>query len=221
LTVQQYVTELLNLELDLADFETDLGGLALSADAQDLLFRDAHTAYAFTDEPVTDEQLKAVYHLVKWAPTAMNSQPLRVVLVRTPDARARLVQHMGGNNQARVSTAPAVAILAADVDFHDELHKTFPVVPSAREMFVADEAARERTARFSAALQAAYFLVGVRAAGLGAGPMTGFDAAGVDAEFFPDGDHKTLMVVNIGRTADDGQRPRLPRLDFDEVVASI
>lgn len=125
---------------------------------------------------------------------------------------------MGGNNQARVAAAPLVAILAADVDFHDELHKTFPVVPGAREMFVGDDAARERSARFSAALQAAYFLVGVRAAGLGAGPMTGFDAAGVDAEFFPHGDHKTLMVVNIGRTAGDGQRPRLPRLDFDEVV---
>ena len=212
------MTDLLNSDLDLSEFETDLAGLALSPDAQDLLFRDAHTAYAFTDEPVTDDQVKAVYDLVKWAPTAMNSQPLRVVLVRTPEARRRLVQHMGGNNQARVAGAPLVAILAADVEFHDELQKTFPVVPGAREMFVGDDAARERSARFSAALQAAYFLVGVRAAGLGAGPMTGFDAAGVDAEFFPHGDHKTLMVVNIGRTAGDGQRPRLPRLDFDEVV---
>ena len=147
------MTELLDHELDLGEFETDFAGLALSPDAQDLLFRDAHTAYAFTDELVTDEQLKAVYDLVKWAPTAMNSQPLRVVLVRTPEARARLVRHMGGNNQARVAGAPLVAILAADVDFHDELHKTFPVVPGAREMFVADDASRERSARFSAALQ--------------------------------------------------------------------
>ncbi len=215
------MTEILNLELDIADFEADVAGLALSPHAQDLLFREAHTAYAFTDEPVSDEQLRAVYDLVKWAPTAMNSQPLRVVLVRTAQARARLVEHMGGNNQARVAAAPVVAILAADVDFHDELHKTFPVAPGARERFVADEAARERSARFSAGLQAAYFLVGVRAAGLGAGPMTGFDAAGIDAEFFPDGDHRTLMVVNIGRTADDGQRPRLPRLDYDEVVTSV
>jgi nitroreductase len=218
--VQLYVTELLSRDIDLTPFEADLADLALSPDAQDLLFREAHTAYAFTDEPVTDAQLEAVYDLVKWAPTAMNSQPLRIVLVRTPEARARLVQHMGGNNKARVAAAPVVAILAADVDFHDELHKTFPIVPGARNLF-ADEAARERSARFSAALQAAYFLVGVRAAGLGAGPMTGLDAAGVDGEFFPDGAHRALMVVNIGRTAENGRRPRQPRLAFDDVVATI
>ena len=166
--------------------------------------------------------MQAVYDLVKWAPTAMNSQPLRVVLVRSPEARDRLVRHMGGNNQGRVAAAPLVAILAADVDFHDELHKTFPVFPGARELFAGDDAARERSARFSAALQAAYFLVGVRAAGLGAGPMTGFDADGVDAEFFPDGDHRTLMVVNIGSTAEDGgNRPRLPRLDYSDVVETV
>lgn len=212
------MTDLLHDELDLTAFEADLAGLALSADAQNLLFREAHTSYAFTDDPVTDEQMRAVYDLVKWAPTAMNSQPLRVVLVRSQQARARLVEQMGGNNQARVAAAPLVAILAADVDFHDELPKTFPVVPGVRDRFAADVEARERSARFSAALQAAYFLVGVRAAGLGAGPMTGFDAAGVDREFFPDGAHRSLMVVNLGRTAEDGRRPRMPRLDFDEVV---
>ncbi|GAA3640796.1 malonic semialdehyde reductase [Microlunatus ginsengisoli] len=216
------MTELLHSDIDLTSYEADFGDLALSADAQDLLFREAHTAYAFTDEPVTDEQLRAVYDLVKWAPTAMNSQPLRVVLVRSPEARERLVRHMGGNNQARVAAAPVTAILAADVDFHDELHRTFPVFPGARELFTGDDLARERSARFSAGLQAAYFLVGIRAAGLGAGPMTGFDAAGIDAEFFPDGAHRTLMVVNIGRTAaDGGNRPRLPRLDYTDVVETV
>jgi 3-hydroxypropanoate dehydrogenase len=215
------VTDVLNSD-DLAAFEADLDGLALAPDAQSLLFRDAHTAYAFTDEAVSDERMQAVYDLVKWAPTAMNSQPLRVVLVRSPEARARLVKHMGGNNQGRVASSPLVAILAADVDFHDELHKTFPVFPGAREVFAADDSARERSARFSAALQAAYFLVGVRAAGLGAGPMTGFDAAGIDAEFFPAGDHRTLMVLNIGHPAEEGgTRPRLPRLDYAEVVETI
>jgi 3-hydroxypropanoate dehydrogenase len=215
------VTELLHPELDLTDFETDFSPLALSTDAQELLFRAAHTAYAFTDEPVTDEQIEAVYDLVKWAPTAMNSQPLRVLLIRTPEARARLVEHMGGANKARVDSSPLVAVLAADVDFHDELDRTFPVFPGARDMFAGDPAARERSARFNAALQSAYFLVGLRAAGLGVGPMTGFDAAGVNAEFFPAGDHKTLMVVNIGRTAETGNRPRLPRLDVSEVVSAI
>ena len=216
------MTELLQRDYDLTDFEADLDSLELSPEAQDLLFREAHTAYAFTDEPVSNEQLRAVYDLVKWAPTAMNSQPLRVVLVRSPEARARLVQHMGGNNQARVAAAPVTAILAADVDFHDELHRIFPAVPGARDRFADDIEARERTARFSAGLQAAYFLIGVRAAGLGAGPMTGFDAAAVDAEFFPNGDHKTLMVVNIGRPATEGaHRPRLPRLDYADVVETV
>jgi 3-hydroxypropanoate dehydrogenase len=214
------VTELLHRELDLTDFETDIAGLELSPAAQDLLFREAHTSYAFADEPVTDEQMQAVYDLVKWGPTAMNSQPLRILLVRSPEARARLVDQMSGNNKSRVAAAPLVAVLVADVDFHDELPKTFPVVPGARDRF-ADRNAREGSARFSAALQAAYFLIGVRAAGLGAGPMTGFDPAGVDAEFFPDGAHRALMVVTIGRTAEGGQRPRLPRLEFDEVVTVV
>ncbi|HET9648440.1 MAG TPA: malonic semialdehyde reductase [Microlunatus sp.] len=214
------MTDLLNHDIDLSEFETELSGLTLAPEAQDLLFREAHTAYAFTDEPVSDAQIAAVYDLVKWAPTAMNSQPLRVLLVRSPDARSRLVRHMGGSNQGRVAAAPLVAILAADLDFHDELPKVFPVFPGARDLF-ADDVARDRSARFSASLQAAYFLLGLRAAGLGAGPMTGFDAEGIDREFFAGSAHRTLMVVTIGRTADDGQRPRLPRLDFDEVVEAV
>src|SRR5690349_8417874 len=108
--------------------------LELSPEAQDLLFRDARTANAFTDEPVSEEQVRAIYDLVKWAPTSMNNQPLRIVLVRTPEARGRLVEQMGGNNKAKTSTAPLVAILAADTDFHDELGKVFPHFEGAREV---------------------------------------------------------------------------------------
>jgi nitroreductase len=195
--------------------------LELDAHGQDLLFRDARTANTFTDEPVTEEQMRAIYDLVKWAPTSMNNQPLRIVLVRTPEARGRLVELMGGNNKSKTSTAPLVAILAADTDFHDELGKTFPHFEGARDVFASNDAMRESSARLNATLQVGYFILGIRAAGLAAGPMTGFDAAGVDKEFFPDGAHRTIAVVNIGRPGPDAWFDRLPRLDYDEVVTSV
>lgn len=206
---------------DFAAFEADFDlPLAISPRVQDLLFRDARTGYAFTDEPVSDDEMRAIYDLIKWAPTAMNSQPLRIVLIRTPEARARLLGHVSEGNKAKTASAPLVAVLAADLDFHEELPKIFPVNPGARNGF-ADEERRERAAVFNASLQIGYFLIGVRAAGLVAGPMGGFDADGVAAAFFPDGRHKALLVVNIGHPADSAFRPRLPRLDFDEVVATV
>jgi 3-hydroxypropanoate dehydrogenase len=197
---------------------TAVANLALSAEAQELLFRNARTANSFTDAPVTDEQIQAVYDLVKWAPTSMNMQPLRVVLVRSADARTKLVDLMAEGNKAKTGTAPLVAVLAADVNFHDELHKTFPIFPGARDVFAGDDEAREGTAKFNAALQVGYFIMGVRAAGLAAGPMTGFDAEGINAEFFADGEHKVLAVVNIGQPGENAWFDRLPRLDYDEVV---
>src|SRR5699024_623615 len=120
--------------------------------AQDLLFREARTANAFTDEPVTDEQLRAIYDLVKWAPTSMNTQPLRIVVLRSEEAKARLVPLLAEGNRAKTASAPAVALLAADVDFHDELPKVFPHVPGARDLF-SDEDARTGTAELNAGLQ--------------------------------------------------------------------
>jgi 3-hydroxypropanoate dehydrogenase len=195
--------------------------LALHPSAQDLLFRDARTANTFTDEPVSEEQVKAIYDLVKWGPTAMNSQPLRVVLSRTPESRERLVRHMAEGNRAKTATAPLVAVLAADVDFHDEMPRVFPIRPGVREALAPDEVARENSARLSAALQIGYFIVGVRAAGLAAGPMGGFDAAGMDAEFFPDGRHRSLVVVNIGQPAPDAFYDRQPRLPYEDVVQTL
>jgi len=194
--------------------------LAIDADAQNLLFKQARTANAFTDEPVSEEQVRAIYELVKYGPTGMNAQPLRIVLVRSPEARARLVEHMSGTNKEKTGKAPLVAILAADTDFHDELHRVFPIFPGARDAFL-DDSRREGAARLNAALQAAYFLIGIRAAGLAAGPMGGFDTAGVDAEFFPDGKHRSLVVVNIGKPAENAWFDRLPRLDYEDVVTEV
>lgn len=195
--------------------------LVLEATAQDLLFREARTANSFTDEPVTDEQIQAIYDLVKYAPTAFNQQPLRVVLVRSAEARERLVRHLGEGNQAKTAAAPLVAILAADNEFHEELPTQFPVFPQAKDLLFSERATREQSARFNAALQVGYFILGVRAAGLAAGPMTGFNADGINKEFFGDGDHSVLAVVNIGKPGENAWYPRGPRLAFDEVVTTV
>ncbi len=194
--------------------------LALSPDAQDLLFREARTANTFTDEPVDAETVRAIYDLVKYAPTSMNNQPLRVALVESDGAREQLLKHMAEGNREKTASAPLVAVLAADTEFHENLPKVFPHFPQAREMF-ADDAGREQVARLNASLQVGYFLLGVRAAGLAAGPMTGFDAEGLDADMFADRPWKSLVVVNIGRPAENAWSDRLPRLEHDEVFASL
>ncbi|MFK0158861.1 malonic semialdehyde reductase [Streptomyces sp. NPDC090493] len=194
--------------------------LVLDPAAQDLLFREARTANTFTDEPVTDEQVQAIYDLVKYGPTSMNQSPLRVVLVRSPEARERLVQHMAEGNQKKTATAPLVAILAADNEFHEELPELFPHFPQAKDAVFGDRAVREGSAALNAALQAAYFIIGIRAAGLAAGPMTGVDFAGIQKEFLDD-DHTPLVVVNIGRPGPDAWFPRSPRLAYNDVVTTV
>ncbi|MCP3803934.1 malonic semialdehyde reductase [Allokutzneria sp. A3M-2-11 16] len=192
--------------------------MELDKAAQELLFTEARTANAFSPEPVSDETLRAIWELAKWAPTAMNSNPLRVVYLRTEEAKARLIPHMSEGNQAKTATAPVVAVLAADSAFHEHMPHLFPIREGMREYFAGDDAARTHTAEFNSALQAGYFLLAVRAAGLAAGPMGGFDRAGVDGEFFADGRHRSIMVVNIGKPGEGAWFDRLPRLDYDEVV---
>lgn len=194
--------------------------LVLDPAAQDLLFREARTANTFSDEPVTDEQVQAIYDLVKYGPTAFNQSPLRITVVRSAEARERLVQHMAEGNQAKTASAPLVAILSADNEFHEELPHLFPHFPQAKDAFFSERGTREGAASLNAALQAAYFIIGVRAAGLAAGPMTGFDAAGIQKEFLDD-DHTPLVVVNIGKPGEGAWYPRSPRLEFDEVVTTV
>ncbi|MFD6970369.1 MULTISPECIES: malonic semialdehyde reductase [unclassified Streptomyces] len=194
--------------------------LVLDSAAQDLLFREARTANTFTDEPVTEEQVQAIYDLVKYGPTAFNQTPLRITLVRSAEARERLVKHMAEGNQPKTSTAPLVAILSADNEFHEELPALFPAFPQAKELFYSERPAREQSAVLNASLQAAYFIIGIRAAGLAAGPMTGVDFAGLQKEFLDD-DHTPLIVMNIGKPGEDAWYPRGPRLAFDEVITTV
>ena len=139
--------------------------------------------------------MRAVFDLVKWGPTSRNGQPLRIVLVRSPQARERLLPHLTPRNQVKAGTAPLIAVLAVDSDSEEATNSGW--------------------------LQAGYFLVGVRAAGLSALPMGGFDRTGLDREFFPDGSHRTLLVMSLGYATEAAHRPRQPRLDYDEVVSTV
>lgn len=192
--------------------------LALDQRAQELLFTEAHTANAFLDEPVSDERLASIYEMIKWAPTAANTQPLRVLFVRSPEAKERLLPHLAEGNKAKSLQAPVNAILAADTEYHEFIPRLAPFMAAMKDRLAANPDLRQQQARFNAAIQAGYFIVGVRAAGLAAGPMGGFDAAGIDQEFFPDGRWRSIMVVNIGKPADGAFRPRQARLDFAEVA---
>jgi 3-hydroxypropanoate dehydrogenase len=183
-----------------------------------VLFTGARTANSFAPTPVTDAELADIWELAKWPPTAANTQPLRVLYVRPGPGRDRLVEHMSDGNKAKTASAPAVAVLALDTQFHEHIPTVLPFRPELKEVFAATEAMRTETARFGSALQAGYFLLSVRAHGLAAGPMAGFDAAAVDAEFFPDGRWHAILVVNIGHPGEDPWFDRLPRLDQSEVV---
>ena len=187
----------------------------------DLLFRAARTAYAFDGTPVSDEQLEHIYDLVRFAPTGMNSQPLRIAFVRSEEGKARLLPLLAPGNRKKASSAPVVAILAADTDFHKHLPRLMPHAPRTKERFAGDDAARVETATFNATMQAGYFILAVRAAGLDAGPMGGIDNAAIDAEFFAGTGLRTFLAVNIGTIAPGGTYPRAPRLEFHEAVTTV
>jgi 3-hydroxypropanoate dehydrogenase len=185
------------------------------------IFTEHHTAYRFGDQPVSDAELGQIYDLAKFTPTAMNAQPLRILFLRTEAAKARLLPLLGEGNRQKSASAPVVAVLAADTDFHLHLPVTNPQSVGAMESLDASLEVRQGMATTNAWLQAGGFILAVRAAGLDAGPMAGFDAAGVDAEFFAGTALKSILVVNIGHVADGGSFPRNPRLGFDQAVTLL
>ena len=191
---------------------------ALDAYARHLLFTGARTANTFDGAPVTDAELREIWELAKWAPTSANTQPLRVLYVRPGEGRDRLVKQMNEGNRAKTASAPAVAVLAMDTRFHEHIPHVLPFRPELADVFAADDERRRHTAMFNATLQAGYFIIAIRALGLAAGPMGGFDADGLDAEFFPDGRFRSILVVNIGHPGENPWRDRLPRLAHEDVV---
>lgn len=191
---------------------------ALDEAGKALLFTDARTANTFAETPVSDEDLIEIWELAKWAPTSANLQPMRVTYVNSPEARERLVANMSEGNKAKTLAAPAVALLAVDYNFHEHIPAVMPGMAHMQTTFADNDEMRKSFAGFNAALQAGYFVLAVRAQGLAAGPMTGFDAAAIDADFFADGRHHAILVVNIGHPIEGSYRDRMPRLDNDSVV---
>lgn len=194
---------------------------SLEPSALDTLFRAARTTSAFTDDPVPEEKVREIYDLMKFGPTCFNTQTLRVLLLRSPESRQRLVNHMIDNNQEKTTKAPLTAVLAGDLDFPEHLGHVYPIFPQLKDWFYSEPEPVEEEARYNAILAAGYFILAVRSVGLAAGPMAGFDPEGVNKEFFGDGRKKVVMVVNIGVPAGPPEFPRLPRLDYDQVVESI
>ncbi len=185
----------------------------LSDEGRALLFTDARTANSFADTPVSDQELAEIWDLAKWPPTAANTQPLRVLYVRTAEGKERLLPHVNDGNRAKTASAPVVAVLAQDTRFHEHIPQLLPFRPELKDHFEANEPARQATGGFSATLQIGYFLLAVRSLGLVAGPMAGFDKTGVDKEFFGDGKLTSLLLVNIGHPGENPWFDRLPRLD--------
>ena len=206
--------------LDGLDFPTP--ALAVADDVADLLFREARTVAEFLPGEVSDEQLAAVYDLVKWGPTAMNTLPLRLLVVRTPEARERLAALMNEGNRERVLAAPVTLVLAADTGFHEHLPTLAPHAAAFKDVLDGQPETRETMARTSALIQAGYLIVALRAAGLGAGPMAGLDFAAVDAEFFADNDWTSLFVINVGNVEGTGTPgPRAERLSYSQVSKNV
>jgi 3-hydroxypropanoate dehydrogenase len=190
----------------------------LDESARAALFTEAKTANSFADIPVGDDELRSIWDLAKWAPTSANFQPMRTLFVQSSEGRARLVEHMSEGNKAKTLAAPAVAVLAYDRGFHEHLSTVFPHRPELPGFFAENEGARLDAAKNNSWLQAGYFVLAVRAEGLAAGPMGGFDSAGMDAEFFPDGNWGSFLVVNIGHPTEGSYRDRLPRLSHENVL---
>lgn len=188
----------------------------LSDTALDQLFRSARTFNAWLPREVSDAQLHQLYELVKFGPTSANSSPMRLVFVKSPEAKAKLAPLMSDGNRAKTMAAPVTAIIGNDHAFHDKLPQLFPHA-DAKSWFEGNQPLIDTTAFRNATLQGAYVILAARALGLDCGPMSGFDNAGVDAAFFAGTAIKSNFLINIGYG--DASRdlfPRSPRLSFDE-----
>lgn len=177
-------------------------------------FLSARTFNKFTDQAVSEETLHQLYDLLRWGPTAMNAQPARLVFLRSRESRQRLLPALMPGNQEKTLAAPVCVIVAQDTRFFDHLPTQFPAY-DAKPVFEANAAMAEATAFRNSSLQGAYLIVAARLLGLDCGPMSGFDADKVNAEFFPDGQWKANFLVNLGYGDPAGNYPRGPRLPFE------
>ena len=187
----------------------------LNTDALDTLFNHARTHNVWLDKPVTDAQLHQLYDLMKWGPTSANCSPARIVFVKSPEAKQKLVACMSAGNAEKTGKAPVTAIIGMDMEFYEKLPQLFPHT-DARSWFVGNQASIDATAFRNSSLQGSYLIMAARALGLDCGPMSGFDTDKVNAAFFAGTSVKVNFVCSIGYGDASKVLPRLPRLTFDE-----
>ena len=191
---------------------------ALAASALDQAFVAARTFNKFGPRAVDDATLRRLYEVFKWGPTTLNSQPLRLVFVKSAEAKQRLKPALMPNNADKTVAAPVTAIVAYDSRFFEHLATQFPAMPGMGGMFASSAPFAQETALRNSSLQGAYLIIAARMLGLDAGPMSGFDAAKVNDAFFADGRWKANFLVNLGYGDPAGNHPRGPRLAFDEIA---
>lgn len=198
---------------------------SLHEEVLDRLFVEAHTTNTFSDEAVDPAVIAEVYEDIRWAPTQMNAQPLRLTLVHTAEAKRRLGPHMRPGNRDKTLAAPMTIIAAWDPTWHHHLPVLAPHREGVREKLDPDPEARREIGQRSAYLQIGYLIIGLRAYGLHVGPMTGLNPTGVDEEFHAETGWKTAVVINVGwkPNADDAKaiRPRAGRLSFDDACQIV
>ena len=181
----------------------------------DLIFRTARTYNGYTDAPVTEADLRAIWDLMKWGPTSANMSPARIVWVTTPEAKEKLAVLASANNADKIRKAPVTAIIGMDMEFHEKLPRLFPHA-DARSWFVGNDALIESGAFRNSSLQGAYLIVAARALGFDTGPMSGFDNAKVDEAFFAGTKIKSNFICTLGVGDPSTIFERLPRLDFED-----
>jgi 3-hydroxypropanoate dehydrogenase len=207
----------------------------LNDDALDQLFREARTHMAWLDRPVPDDTLRQLYDLMKWGPTSANSSPARFVFVRSKKGKERLRPSLAPGNVEKTMAAPVTVIVAYDLKFYDRLTRLFPHAPQMREYFANNPQLVEVTAMRNSSLQGAYLILAARSLGLDCGPMSGFDNARLDEEFFgagkesgvpdeeffPEGHLKSNFLCNLGYGDRTRLFPRSPRLAFEEACTLV
>jgi len=187
----------------------------------ELLILKARTQNGWLDKPVSDAQLRAIYDIMKIGPTSANTCPARLVFLRTPEAKARLIPALSPGNVDKTKAAPVTAIIGYDTRFYELLPKLFPHRPEMKNPYEANAKLAETVAFRNGTLQGAYFMIAARAVGLDIGGMSGFDNAKVDAEFFPDGRIKSNFLCNVGHGDPSKVMAKLPRLEFDEACTLL
>lgn len=192
----------------------------LSAQALDTLFREARSFSYWQDKPVSETQLRELYELMEWGPTSANCLPARLVFVTSADGKERLKPCLSEGNVHKSMSAPVVAILGMDLEFYEKLPRLFPHT-DARSWYAGKPEKIRETAFRNSSLQGGYFMLAARSLGLDCGPMSGFDAAKMDATFFPDGKVKSNFICALGYGDRSKLHDRGPRLSFDEACRIV